>query len=546
VIQGSESEYGYGYGYGALIVGVEQTRHAWRNAGISIAALLVLTLALYHQTVLYLTGLWNQLKVGEYAHGYLVLAISIYLILRNRRRLTSLTPCPSYWALPAVAASSLLWLVAVLVDVYMMQTVGLVLLVLAIVWAVLGNQVTRVLVFPILFIGFAIPIWFPLSPLLQDLTADVVFWSIRLLEVPALRQENMILLPAGALSVEEACSGLRYLLAALTLGTLYAYLNFESFRARLVVVLISAIAAVLANIVRVFIVVYLGYVSDMQHPLVHDHLMLGWYLFGGMVFILLLVDARLHRYYRRTGTRDEIKQDLTEHDYTEPVACKKGNLQYMVVLFSGALIVSLGPAAAFSVNNQSHQDYLHVEIDLPESIGAWKSYDDSNEDWVPVYHGAKTRKHIYQKDGDKIVAYIGCYPAQQQGKELINDLNRISNENIWKAIYPRVRLMEWADYQVLEQLLEKTNGKQRLVWYWYSVADRITSNKYEAKLLQLLGFLTGKHQACVIAVATDLGNSPENARTRLRDFVRDAGTSFISAVDGKNRMVYKLAGTLSN
>ena len=174
----------------------------WRIAGIVISLLLLLTLVLYQQTVLYLVGLWNNYEIGEYGHGYLVLAISLYLIIQRRRELATLTPCPNYWALVVVVASSLLWLIAVLVDVNMMHAVALLALVLAIVWTVMGNRVTRVLMFPILFIGFAIPVWFPLSPLLQDLTADVVFWFIRLLEVPALRQENMIVVPAGKLSIE--------------------------------------------------------------------------------------------------------------------------------------------------------------------------------------------------------------------------------------------------------------------------------------------------------------------------------------------------------
>lgn len=516
-----------------------QTRHVWPHtwyiAGVSITALLMLIFVLYQQTVLYLTGLWNQLEVGEYAHGYLVVAISLYLVMQNRRKLASLKPCPSYMAMPAVAASSLLWLVAVLVDVNVIQAVALLSLVLTITWMLLGNQVIRVLAFPILFIGFAIPVWFPLSPLLQNLTADVVFWAIRVLEVPAFRQENLIVLPVGSLSIEEACSGLRYLLAALTLGTLYAYLNYKDISSRVIVVLISAFTAVLANIIRVFIVVYLGYVSEMQNPLVHDHFMLGWYLFGGMVVILLLVDARLFRHFRQASSADKVIQNMTGHDHTELVACKKGPLQYIVILLAGVLIVSLGPASAFMLNNQSYHEDLYAEIDLPESIGGWSRQDDSNDDWVPDYHGAETWKQIYQKDDDKIALFIGYYAVQQQGKELINDLNRINNNKVWKTIYPRARLKSGADYQVLEQLLEKTNGNQRLVWYWYSVSGLITSNKYKAKMFQVLGLLTGRQQACVIAVATDLGKNLENARAILLDFILRANPSLLCAVDENSR-----------
>ncbi|MBT8439284.1 MAG: exosortase [Gammaproteobacteria bacterium] len=237
------------------MLSAEQQRQAWQIAGISIVFLLLLTLLLYWQTVQYLTSLWGNIPEGNYGHGYLVLAISVYLIISNRRILLEIKPCPSLLALFAVMTSSLLWLAAVLTDVNMMQTVGLLLLIPSAVWLVTGSRVTGHLLFPVLYIGFAIPVWFPLSPLLQDLTADTVFWLIRLLEVPALRQENVIVLPAGKLSVEEACSGLRYLLAALTLGTLYAYLNYQSAWGRMLVVFISALTAILANIIRVFIVV---------------------------------------------------------------------------------------------------------------------------------------------------------------------------------------------------------------------------------------------------------------------------------------------------
>ena len=56
------------------------SRSAWRVAGAALGALLLVTLLLYKDTVFYLTGIWNQLKTGEYAHGYLVVAISVYFV----------------------------------------------------------------------------------------------------------------------------------------------------------------------------------------------------------------------------------------------------------------------------------------------------------------------------------------------------------------------------------------------------------------------------------------------------------------------------------
>ena len=391
----------------------EQSWQGWPVAGFSVFLLLLVTLGMYHETVLYLTSEWNQIEDSDYAHGYLVLAISGYLILRNRRNLLGLVPCPQYWALVAVLAVSLLWLLASLVGVLMLQNVALLLLVLTAVWAVLGNQVTRVLMLPILYLVFALPIWFLIRPYLQDLSADVVFRFVRVLEIPAFREGNDIILPAGMLSVTEACSGLRYLLPALALGTLYGYLNYVTFRARLLVVLVAAVAAVVVNIVRVFIVVYLAYATDMQHPFVADHHALGWYLFAGMVAILLFLDTWLHRHRQPAATAGVVAGHAMP-----PAACKKSRLQYAVVVVAGALLVSVGPAVAYWIEHRPAVDNANIEFELPVGAGGWTGPVASVDDWTPEYQGAIARKQAYQKGGERVSLYMGYYTIQRQGEEL--------------------------------------------------------------------------------------------------------------------------------
>lgn len=492
----------------------EQMKKTWRLAGSSIATLLLLTLVLYCQTVLYLTGLWNQLDVGEYAHGYLVLAISGYLIFNSRQRLANLVPCTEHRALLGVVTASMLWMVAALVDVQMLQTVSLLLLILALVWTVLGNQVIRVLAFPVLFIAFAIPIWFPLSPVLQNITADVVFGAIRLLSIPALRQDNMIVLPAGTLSIEEACSGLRYLLAALTLGTLYAYMNYSSLRARLIVVLVAASSAVLANILRVFIVVYLGYTTEMQHPLVADHLALGWYLFAGLVVILLFFDARLNN---ASSTAESIAS-VAPHE-TASTTCKNTPVYYFIVVMSVSILVSAAPTIVYQVRHYSFNGSTKAVPELPQDTEGWLRTDIANNGWMPVYHGAIDQKMLYKKNNDEVIFYVGYYPTQKQGEELINDLNHISTKDRWRSVYPRPHLQSLDNRQVLEQLLDNGAKKQRLVWYWYNVAGTVTTNKYEAKALQVLGLLTGKSWGFVAAAAVDTNDDVDFTRQILKDFI---------------------------
>lgn len=503
-------------------------RDAWRTAVVSITVMLVLTFVLYQQTIVYLLGKWNQLEIGEYGHGYLVLAISAYLIFYNRRRLAAMTPCPEYRAVLAIIVTSMLWMIAALVDIEVLQTISLLLLVLSIIWALLGTQVTKILVFPVLYISFAIPIWFPLSPILQDLTADAVFWMIRVMEIPALRIENMIVLPAGKLSIEEACSGLRYFLAALTLGALYGYLNYVSFRARVFVLLVAVGAAVLANMMRVFIVVYLGYKTDMQHQLVHDHLFLGWYIFAGLVAVLLVIDVQLQR------NRLHSSNGATDTAVIKQAPCNKGKSQFMASILVAAIFVSTGPGFIFWISKQPQSDGFPVKIELPPTALEWTYMEAGEDSWNPLYRGAIAHKMAFHDKNNRVMyLYLGMYPTQRQGEELINDLNKISDDKIWRIMYQRAKVYNVNGHQVLEQLLERSDGTQRLVWYWYRVAGQNTVNKYQAKVLQVLGMLKGMRQASIVAIAAKLDGEPEDTRNILGRFAKLMESSIDSVTDSK-------------
>lgn len=488
-----------------------------------VVTLLLLTLVLYQQTVIYLNDIWSEISIGEYAHGYLVVAISIFLIFSNRKKLKNIVPCPVYTVTPLLFLSVLLWLAAVLVDVEVVQTVGLLFIIFTLVWSILGHAFMKQLAFPILFISFAIPIWFPLSPLLQDMTADVVFWVARLINVPAYREESMIFVPSGAFSIEEACSGLRYLLAALTLGSLYAYMNYVSLRARVAVVIVAAATAILANFIRVFIVVYLGYTTEMQHPWVKDHLMLGWYLFGGMIAVLLFLDAR---FYKNTAVAaTDLKPEVVHPASDKSIRCRADGVRYFYVSVLCLIILSIGPAVIYQQNTQ--QSSVHtISLVLPGSAKGWSEPLPDSDDWLPQYHGALQMKSVHQVRGNDVSIFIAYYPRQKQGEEVINDLNRISNKKIWKTSYSRPRVLQMDNQSTdgqyaLEQLIENSQNQKRLVWYWYNIGGRVTINKYEAKVMQLTGLITGQPQAYLTAVSVVIKGDVKQTRKVLGEIVAD-------------------------
>ncbi|MDH5765291.1 MAG: EpsI family protein [Gammaproteobacteria bacterium] len=489
----------------------ERLRRDWIYAGSAVGIVLLILLLMYQQTVLYLIGIWNKVEVGEYAHGYVVLLISGYLLFNNRQKLMRLTPCSEYKAIFAVVAMSLVWLMAALVDVQVLQAISLLLLIFATLWSILGSQVMKYIAFPILFISFAVPVWNPLSPLLQNITADAVYGVIRLLAVPAARQDNVIVLPAGKLSIEEACSGLRYLLAAMTLGTLYAYMYYSSWKSRIIVVMVSVGAAVLSNIIRVFIVVYLGYATDMQHPLVNDHLSLGWYIFAGMVFILMLADAKVNK----NEAAENNFQNIEEKEVVV-ARCRYKLTNQAIVLVSVIVLASAAPLVQSKVNHRDFDKSVIAVPEMPKEVNGWLITKTVNNDWIPEYRGAVNLKQYYKKNDKEVAFYVGFYPVQKQGVELINELNYIGVKERWNTVYPKDQVLNIGKHKILEQLIENKDKKQKLVWYWYNVAGMVTTNKYEAKIMQIIGLISGKDWAYIAAVAYD---NNERSRDIMNEFI---------------------------
>ena len=482
----------------------------------------MLVLWLYRETTMTLGNLWAQWG-GGYGHGYLVLGISLYLVYLQRSQLKEIIPCPSVAALFAVATCSLLWLAATLVDVQVVQYSIMLPLIISVIWAVAGGRVVRQLLFPVLFIGFAIPIWSPLLPVLQAITADLAFWMTRASGIPAMRQEYLVILPEGRLKIAEACSGLHYLLAALTLGVFYAYLNYQRLWHRALVVIIAAAAAILVNILRVYIVIYLAYISDMQHPFVKDHLGLGWYLFAGLVFILLLVDMKLNR--------PAVGLDVgggPANKEVAPGACVRGMFQRQLLLIGSAGLIALGPAMAWWIERPVDFDQ-EIVLAFPEAGGAWGSPFITQDSWMPVYRGAIAEKRAYHNGASELYLYSGYYAEQSQGSELINDLNRIGAGKGWGSQSLPVKVLTGDNMAVLEQVIESSTGRRRLVWFWYEVAGQPTVNAYEAKLLQVKGLITGRPQAAVFAMATDLDGDVATARELLSGFISLVGQPLVRA-----------------
>src|SRR6266581_6001215 len=228
-------------------------RRAWPLALAACIVSILWIIAWYGSTGLAMVSIWA--RSDTFAHGFIVLPIALWLVWRVRARIAAVTPHPSWWVLAPIAAAGFAWLMGELAAVNAVSQSAFTALLVLTVPAVLGTRVARVIAFPLGFMFFAVPIGEFLMPQLMSWTADFTVLALTLTGIPVYREGLQFVIPSGYWSVAEACSGVRYLIASLMVGTLYAYLVYRSPRRRLVFVGVSILVPIVANWLRAYMIV---------------------------------------------------------------------------------------------------------------------------------------------------------------------------------------------------------------------------------------------------------------------------------------------------
>src|SRR5262245_60586790 len=273
---------------------------AWTAAGVAFVAVL----AVYWRTVADMVVIW--VRSETFTHGFLVLPISLWLVWRQRRGLRELPVRPWFPGLLGVAGAGLLWLAADLASVASPAQFALVFMLQFAVVTVLGLTVGRALLFPLAFLLFAVPAGEFLVPKLMDHTADVTIVALRATGIPVFREGNHFAIPTGSWSVVEACSGIRYLIASMMAGSLFAYLTYRSPWKRWAFFAVSIVVPIVANWLRAYMIVVIGHLSGNTLAAGVDHLVYGWVFFGIVIAIMFWIGSRWYDPYPRAtaeGTR---------------------------------------------------------------------------------------------------------------------------------------------------------------------------------------------------------------------------------------------------
>jgi exosortase A len=494
----------------SAVLSIPAPASPWRTALPAMALVLLAIGLLYRDTFVAMAGIWTRSET--FAHAWLVPPIVIWLVWRLRGELALLTPKPAPWMLLPMAVVAVGWLLGDLAGINAVTQLAVTALLVLAVPAVLGLAVARQIMFPLGFLFFMVPIGEFTTNVMMEWTADFTVWALVATGIPVYREGLQFIIPSGAWSVVEACSGVRYLIASFMVGTLFAYLNYTSAKRRWIFVGVSILVPIVANWVRAYMIVMLGHLSGNKIAVGVDHLIYGWVFFGVVIGVMFVIGARW---------TEPLPEKASAGAAAVP-AVATGGLWPAAVLTVAAL--ALGPAASWLLQHPAAMP--PVQISLPDLPGAPASESQALK-LQPHFDGAAALAHrVYLVDGYPVTVHVGYYRHQTYGIKVTSSNNMLvhSEDSHWNRLSggtARVPVPGLGSEALAMRATQLVGGRtgaitsqrdalvvRQVMW----AGGRLTTNSQKAVAAGVLARLAGQgDDAAMLTIYTD-GEGPAAAR----------------------------------
>jgi exosortase len=223
---------------------------------LGVAALAVPTIIALGQ------GPWQE-ESG--VHGIIVLVTGLWLVWRRQEELSALdAPGKPIITALLLAVALPLYMAGRAFEFISIETAALLLAMVAVAHQYLGVAALKLLWFPIVYLGFVVPLpgWFldVITLPLKELVSEIVTNGLAAVGYPVGRLGVTLYIGQYQLLVEDACAGLNSLVSLSAIGLFYVYLIRGSNPAYSLLLLAMVIpVAVAANCVRVAALVLITY-----------------------------------------------------------------------------------------------------------------------------------------------------------------------------------------------------------------------------------------------------------------------------------------------
>lgn len=280
---------------------------------IKIAVLTGLFVVLNYWQFRTLVVTW--LDNANWSHGFIIPLFSLFLLYNRREELFSARSRPCLWALPLMILALMAQVVSFHpISNYWLCQLSMVAVLFFLVLYLAGTSVMRVAWLPILYLAIAMPIsgavYTRISVPLQELAAQ---GSAAILQVCGVQMQvtashlsiKSISGNWHELTVAEACSGVRSLMAYVALGVAWAYLEDRPVWQRVTLVIAIVPVAIVCNIIRVTITCTAYVVDRVELGQKFMHTFTGMLMLIPALIMFLLLSWTLKRLFLESDEDDE-------------------------------------------------------------------------------------------------------------------------------------------------------------------------------------------------------------------------------------------------
>lgn len=412
---------------------------------------------------------------------------SAFVLWQERDHLRALTPRPSWSGLLVLGFGLCVLIIGRLGAELFLARSSLLVVLSGLIVMFLGWRFFREVFFPWVFLILMIPIptilfnhiTFPLQLLTSRVAAEI----LPLLNVPVLREGNIIQLPGRTLEVAEACSGIHSLISLFTLAIIYGYLMETRRWVRWLLALAAVPIAIAANSVRIIgtglLVQYWPNKAD------------GFYhaSWGFIIFVIsLLLLYALHTAVRLVLPPPAGKIAATSPAVT-PISQPKAVAIPAISIAHFVLAALLMASAALYLHWHDLGEIFAPRVPLdqfPSQLGAWSGTDKPIDPEVLAVLGpGDFLQRGYNNPADpqpEIDLFIPYFPSQRAGDTIHSPQNCYGGAGWTPVELTRIVLSLPAHNPFLANRYVVTKaGERALVIYWFYAHGRGVASEYLSK-----------------------------------------------------------------
>ncbi|WP_109314004.1 VPLPA-CTERM-specific exosortase XrtD [Ruegeria sp. AU67] len=483
-----------------------------------------------------LVSLGQAWTTPEYSHGPLIPVISLYLFLREMRRM----PPPALhvtdrW--PGIVVIFLALLLAIfgnLTRIPDIVTYAMIIWVGGVVLTIFGWKRGRHHQLPVIHLVFMLPLpqflYWKLTIFLQWVSSAIGVWLVDLAGVTVFLEGNVIDLGVYKLQVAEACSGLRYLFPILSFSYLFALLYRGPIWHKLVLLLAAVPLTILMNSIRIGIIGILVDSYGIEAAEGFLHFFEGWVVFLICIAILFAMAVALQWLEPDPKPLSEAI-DLDTHGFGR-IAVQILAIRPSPALASAALL-TLAISAVWAL--QPEPDVRPIERDpfslFPRQLGEWSGSTAQLETKVERVLGASDYLNAtYARPGEPsyINMFVAFYDKQTEGSGIHSPevCLPVGGWEIFSLdtyeVSPSVE--EYGSFEVNRAVIQK-GLHQQLVYYWFEQRGKRQTNDFQAKMGVVIDSITiGRTDGALVRYATPIASdeTEADADARLLEFMNSS------------------------